>query len=490
MYDSFAADFWATFPISLVCLVGLVVVVVDCFWNDSPWLPVISAAGVTLALVIESSRLGYSGLAFSELLRYGGLAAFMNMVVLLSAALSIVLSVPYLTRARHNFGEVYALICFATAGMMFLVSSNNLISIFIGLETMSICLYALTGLVREDKGATEGALKYFLLGAFSTGFFLYGIALIYGATGSMYLPQIAASVSIGTPPVIFWAGTALLLVGFLFKVSAVPFHMWTPDVYQAAPTTLTGYMATASKAAAFTGIVIVGWYALPSAGATWQLTLAIVALVTMVVGNVIAVSQNNVKRMLAYSSIAHAGYMLVGLAAASPAGYSGVLYYLLVYTLMNIGAFGVMAVFEWDDHQGREQTLESLAGVGLKRPVLGVSMAFFMFSLAGFPPLAGFIGKVRVFAPAIDAGMTWLVVVGVLTSAVSAYYYLRVLYYFFMKSPEAGVDPAIQKLPVTLASIVVLIICAASQLWFGLLPSGILRLTDGFFGAASMGLLP
>jgi len=490
MYASFANDLWSTFPIVLVCLVGLVVVVVDCFWNDSPWLSVIAVAGVTGALLLESGRLGYSGLAFSELLRFGGIASFMNMVVLLSAALSIVLSVPYLTRLKHNFGEVHALICFATAGMMLMVSSNSLISIFIGLETMSICLYALTGLVREDEGATESALKYFLLGAFSTGFFLYGIALMYGATGTMYLPQIASSIAIGSPPVIFWAGTALLLVGFLFKVSAVPFHMWTPDVYQGAPTTLTGYMATASKAAAFTAIVLVGWYVLPGGNATWQITLAVVATVTMVVGNVIAIAQSNVKRMLAYSSIAHAGYVLVGLSAASPAGYSGVLYYMLVYTLMNIGAFGVMAVFEWDGHQGREQTLESLAGVGLKRPVLGVAMGFFMFSLAGFPPLAGFIGKVRVFAPAIEAGMTWLVVVGVLASAVSAYYYLRVLYYFFMKSPEGEADVDAKGQAVTLASIVVLVICAASQLWFGILPSGILRITDGFFSLSSIAALP
>jgi len=490
MYASFAADLWSTFPIVLICVIGLIVVVVDCFWNDSPWLAVIAAAGMTIALVFESSRLGYSGMAFSELLRYGGLASFMNMVVLLSAALSIVLSVPYLGRLKHNYGEVYALICFATAGMMLLVSSNNLITLFIGLETMSICLYALTGLVREDEGATESALKYFLLGAFSTGFFLYGIALIYGTSGSMYLPQIASSVALGKPPLIFWAGTALLLVGFLFKVSAVPFHMWTPDVYQGAPTTLTGYMATGSKTAAFTALILVGWYAMPSGSLTWQVTLAVVAAITMIVGNVIAISQSNVKRMLAYSSIAHAGYVLVGLAAASPAGYSGVLYYMLVYTLMNIGAFGVMAVFEWDGHQGREQTLESLAGVGLRRPVLGVSMAFFMFSLAGFPPLAGFIGKVRVFAPAIDAGMTWLVVIGVLASAVSAFYYLRVLYFFFMKSPEGDEEPAVQRQAVTLASMVVLVICAASQLWFGILPSGILHLTDGFFNVSSLAVLP
>jgi NADH-quinone oxidoreductase subunit N len=256
--------------------------------------------------------------------------------------------------------------------------------------------------------------------------------------------------------------------------------MWTPDVYQGAPTTLTGFMATASKAAAFAALILVVFHAMPANHAVLTTVFAVIAALTMIVGNLIAVAQNNVKRMLAYSSIAHAGYMLVALASGSPEGFSGMLYYLLVYSLMNVGAFGVMAVIEWDDAQGREQTLESVAGIGMKRPVLGVAMAFFMFSLSGFPPFAGFIGKVSVFAPAVDAGLTWLVILGVLMSAVSAYYYLRVLYYFFMKeSAESTQARLSQKL--SMGTMTALVICALSQLWFGILPSGILDLTNGFF---------
>lgn len=489
MYDLFLTDLWATFPITLVCLVGLVIVVVDIFFNDSPWLPVLGVAGFALAMFMESNNLAVDGLAFSGLLRYGGLSSFVNMVILLSAALTFVLSGPYLQRIKHDYGEVYALLAFATAGMMMMASSNSLITIFIGLETMSICLYVLTGLVRDDVGATESALKYFLLGAFSTGFFLYGIALLYGSTGTMYLPELAQGASREGTSIMFWSGSALLLVGFLFKVSAVPFHMWTPDVYQGAPTTLTGFMATASKTAAFAALLLVAYHAMPTDHPVWTTVLSVIAAVTMVVGNLLAVVQNNVKRMLAYSSIAHAGYMLVALAAGSTDAYSGVLYYLLVYSLMNIGAFGVMAVLEWDDVQGREQTIESLAGIGMKRPLLGVAMAFFMFSLAGFPPFAGFIGKVSVFAPAIDAGLTWLVVLGVLTSAVSAYYYLRVLFFFFMKDYD---EEAAGALPEKLAAstTAVLVICALSQLWFGIVPSGVLELTNGFFEAGMVIVIP
>lgn len=489
MYDSILVDLYATLPISIVAVVGLIIIVVDSFSNDSVWIPVLGVAGFAAALFIETGRLMLDGLVFSELIRYGGFSSFMNIVLLLSAALTCVLSVPYLKRIGHNYGEVYGLICFATVGMMLMVSANSLITIFVGLETMSICLYALTGLVREDVGATEGSLKYFVLGAFSTGFFLYGIALLYGATGTMTLTEMASGVDERGTSVMLWAGAALLLVGFLFKISAVPFHMWTPDVYQVAPTTITGYMATASKAAAFAALLLVGYYAVPLGQTSWSAAIAVVAGITMVVGNVLAVAQQNVKRMLAYSSIAHAGYMLVGVAAGSAAGYSGVAYYLLIYALMNIGAFGIMAVLEWDGTQGREQTLDSLAGVGMKRPLLGVAMAFFMFSLAGFPPLAGFIGKIRVFAPAIESGLTTLVVIGILSSAVSAYYYLRVLYVFFMKEADDEHAGRFNE-KLSLATAAVLMICAASQLYFGVLPSGILDLTDSFFTAGSLAVGP
>ena len=225
MYESFLADLWATFPITLVCVIGLVIVVVDVFANDSPWLPVLGVAGFAVAMLIESDRLAIDGLTFAGLLRHGGMASFVNLVILLGAAFTFILSGPYLERLKHNYGEVYALVTFATAGAMLMASSNSLITVFVGLETMSICLYALTGLIREDAGGTESALKYFLLGAFSTGFFLYGIALLYGSTGTMSLPELSNGPTSAEGAMLFWAGGALLLVGFLFKVSAVPFHL-------------------------------------------------------------------------------------------------------------------------------------------------------------------------------------------------------------------------------------------------------------------------
>ena len=289
--------------------------------------------------------------------------------------------------------------------------------------------------------------------------------------------RIAAEQSAG---VMFWGGVSLLLVGFLFKVSAAPFHMWTPDVYQGAPTTITGFMSTASKAAAFAALVVVLWKALPAE--RWADVLAVFAVITMVIGNVIALSQQNIKRMLAYSSIAHAGYVLVGLASGSQAGYSGALFYLMVYTIMNIGAFGVLALLEWDGKEGSEQTLESLAGVGYRKPFLGWTMAVFMFSLSGFPPLAGFLGKWAVFAPAIDADLVWLAIIGVLTSAVSAYYYLRVLVVFFMK-PEGENSPmAEHSFDIPRSSAAVLIACVVLLVVFGVTTFA-LDVTSGFFAA-------
>ena len=489
MYENILADIWITMPMMIVALTGVVVILWDCFQNDAPALPILSGLGLALALVWEATRFQTSGYAFDELILYGGFSTYMNVILLISALLCIGLSNEYLQRIRHNYGEVYGLILFATLGMMVMASSNNLIMIFVGLETMSICLYILTGLVRDNEGATESALKYFLLGAFSTGFFLYGIALLYGATGTMYLHEMQAGLAEqGGLDVLFWAGVGLLLVGFLFKVSAVPFHMWTPDVYQGAPTTLTGFMATGSKAAAFGSLILVLQHAVP-AGGGWGLTLALVATVTMVVGNVLAISQQNVKRMLAYSSIAHAGYILVALASGTPEGYAGTLYYLLVYTLMNIGAFGVLAVLERDGVQGREQTLDTLAGMGLKRPLLGVLMVFFMFSLTGFPPFAGFFGKLFVFAPAIQAGMTWLVIIGVLASAVSAYYYLRVLFYFYMKTPPDSVGDWVPTF--SMVTTVILVLCAFAQLALvGALPAGMMDLAYSFFDVTSVAALP
>lgn len=492
-YDTLWTDLGGGFSLVVLALVGLVLVVWDAFKNDAPALPWVGALALGVALVWEVFHLGSPPTtAFYDMIRVGGFASFINIVVLGSGLFSIVLSVPYLRRIEHGYGEVYALILFATVGMILLGTANNLVAIFVGLETMSIPLYILTGLVRDDEGAIESALKYFLLGAFSTGFFLYGIALLYGATGTMYLPEMAQGLAANDAQIMFWAGVALFLIGFLFKVSAVPFHMWTPDVYQGAPTTLTGYMSTASKAAAFASLILVLFYALEGLPEEqrWSMTLAVVALVTMVLGNVLALTQSNVKRMLAYSSIAHAGYILVGLAAGSSAGYSGALYYLLIYALMNIGAFGVIALLEWDGKEGRLQTIDSLAGIGFRKPLLGVTMGIFMFSLTGFPPFGGFFGKVAVFAPAIDAGLTWLAILGVLASVLSAYYYLRVLFVFWMRSPEEQTDEVKQAVfDVPRASAAVIVVCAALLVVIGFFP-WVREITQVFFESASMATMP
>lgn len=485
-YSSFLADMGATIPLVLTIVIGLVIVVVDSFKDNHPSIPWIAGVTLLVGMGIELTNLAAApGTVYHDQIRVGGMAAFVNALILGSGFLTIILLRPYLERIGHHIGEVYALILFATTGMIVLGSGNSLITIFIGLETMSICLYILTALVRSNKGSTESALKYFLLGAFATGFFLYGIALLYGATGTMYLTEMAGAAS--DSPTMFWSGVGLLLVGFLFKVSAAPFHMWTPDVYQGAPTPIVGYMSTASKAAAFAALILVLYLAVPTA--EWSGVLALVALLTMVIGNVIALAQQNVKRMLAYSSIAHAGYVLVGLASGTPEGYSGALFYLLVYTVMNIGAFGVIALLEWDDTEGSEQSLESLAGMGYKKPLLAWCMVFFMFGLAGFPPLGGFFGKVAVFGPAIHSGLTWLAIAGVLTSAISAYYYLRVLVVFFMKEsdPDVATDNTVFAVP--RASAAVIVLCVIMLVVLGVVPS-IMDVTTSFFDGNMMASLP
>ena len=485
-FSSLGADIVVSAPLVLTMVMGLVIVVLDAFRRNHVATPWIAAFTLAFGLVIEITRIGAaSGTAYYDLLRVGGMAAYVNALIFGSGLLTVILARPYLESIGHHIGEVYALILFASTGMIVLGTANSLITIFVGLETMSICLYILTGLVRTNKGATESALKYFLLGAFATGFLLYGIALMYGATGTMYLHEMQSAV--GDHQTMFWSGVGLLLVGFLFKVSAVPFHMWTPDVYQGAPTPLVGYMSTASKSAAFASLILVLYLALPST--QWIGVVAVIALLTMVIGNVIALAQTNVKRMLAYSSIAHAGYILVGLAAGSPEGYSGALFYLLVYTVMNIGAFGVIALLEWDGTEGSEQSLDSLSGIGYKKPLLAWSMVFFMFGLAGFPPLGGFIGKVAVFGPAIHSGLTWLAIVGVLTSAVSAYYYLRVLVVFFMKesNPDVATDNITFSVPGMSAAVIVL--CVIMLIVLGIVPT-FLDVTASFFDGNMLATLP
>ncbi len=484
-FDTILVDLTGGASIIWLSLMGVVVLVWDIFRNDALPIPWISAVAVLVALGYELLKIGDpSSTVFFSLIQTGGEASFISMIILISALGSIILCVPYLKAIKRSYGEIYALILFATSGMLMLGTANNMVTVFVGLETMSIALYILTGVVRSDEGALESALKYFLLGAFSTGFFLYGIALIYGATGTMYFSEFAVGYSTGDLRSLFWVGVGLFLVGFMFKVGAVPFHMWTPDVYQGAPTPLTGFMATASKAAAFAALILVLYHgigALDLGGANWQFALAMIALVTVIIGNILALTQDNVKRMLAYSSIAHAGYILIALAAGTGEAYAGAVYYLLIYALMNIGAFGAISLLEWDGKEGRTQTLDSLAGIGFKRPLIGITMAIFMFSLTGFPPLGGFFGKLAVFAPAVNAGLTWLALIGIAASVFSGYYYLRVLYVFWMK-PAIDADPIVQSrsFPIPRSSSIVLVMCAILLLGIGLIP-GVRDLTLSFF---------
>ena len=415
---------------------GLIAVTIDSYKDDHDAIYGLSVFSLAAALALSIMQMfGPTGVAWSGMITFGGVSAFGNSVILFGSLFCVLISREYLKAIDHDFGEVYAMMLFATAGMISLASANNLIMIFLGIETMSICLYVLAGLIKERKTGAEAALKYFLLGAFSTGFLLYGMALLYGATGSLYLPEIAEAAS---SSMLFVAGAGLLLIGFFFKISAVPFHMWTPDVYQGTPTTITAYMATASKSAAFVALILVLSKMIPANTAEWSEVIEVIAIITMILGNLIALVQDNIKRMLAYSSIAHAGYLLVGLAAGTPEGYSAVLFYLFAYTIMNVGAFGVVAFYE--RQQGLDFTdINNYAGLGFKRPIMGVLLSFFLFSLAGIPPFVGFIGKYMVFAAAVDAGFIALAIVGVLASATSVYYYLRPMVYMYFRSPHKDV---------------------------------------------------
>jgi NADH-quinone oxidoreductase subunit N len=362
-------------------------------------------------------------------------ALFFRLVILASAALALLFSAHYLRRTGEGRGEFYALLLFATAGMTLLASAADLIVVFLALEVLSLSLYVMTGFSWRRLSSQEAGLKYFLLGAFSSAFFLYGIALAYGATGTTSLAGIAGALS-GTDQglALPLTAAALLAVGFSFKVAAVPFHMWTPDVYQGAPTPVTGFMAAGTKVAGFAALIRVAQIALGPV--SWELTPALVALsaVTMVVGSVLAIAQDDVKRMLAYSSIAHAGFVLVGVAAGNQEGVSGAMFYLAAYAAMILGAFGVVILVS---RVGEERTsLRSYRGLARRNPVLGGLLVLFLLSLAGIPPTAGFMAKFLVFGAAVDAGLVGLVIVAVLASVVAAFFYLRVIVLAYMEDPE------------------------------------------------------
>jgi NADH-quinone oxidoreductase subunit N len=399
------------------------------------WLALFSVMGLAAAFGV--SIFGWFDAAHGRSVYGGSLAydrfsLFVDDILLVSAALVVLISPGYLNRRGLHYGEYYALILASTVGMMLLASAMSLMVIFLGIELLSIALYILSGFARSEERSQEGALKYLLLGGFASGFLLFGMALVYGETGHTQLALIAAALakSSAVDP-LFLAGVILMFVGLAFKVSAVPFHMWTPDVYQGAPTSVTTFMSVATKVAAFAALVRVFTFTFPAAYSRWEVIVALVAIASMVWGNVAALTQQSVKRMLAYSGIAQAGYILIGVAvtptpqsSAAISGTAAVLYYLAAYAVTNLGAFAVVTIMA-----GRGVDLDSydgLRGLAYRRPRVALAMGLFLLSLGGFPPTAGFFGKFFVFAAAIENQLLPLALWGIATSVVAAVYYLRV----------------------------------------------------------------
>ncbi|MEA2063195.1 MAG: NADH-quinone oxidoreductase subunit N [Gemmatimonadota bacterium] len=490
-------------------------------WNTLfPLLTVVTTAGFVLALAVigHLGRLGRAagwaaagisvlGLAFSAwmtwcqwcniptggawegfggLLRVDRFTCLVNLLILGGALLSVLVSSSLADNLKSFACEYFALLVLAVFGMMVMVGTTDLVVLLVGLETMSLAVYVLVGIRRDDKRDVEAALKYFLIGAFASGFLIYGIALMYGDSGSTRLEEIAHVLTSGGGGAgkLILAAMGLVLVGLFFKVSAVPFHMWVPDAYEGAPLPITAFMAVAVKAAAFAVLVrvlLVGFLPLAE---LWLPVLWTLAVVTMTLGNLAAIFQGNIKRMLAYSSIAHAGYLLVALASLAPEPgilaqqetLVSVLYYLVVYTLMNFGAFGVLIYLERGGSP--METLEQVRGTGFRYPVLGAAMALFMFSLAGIPPTGGFMGKFYVFSAAVRGDLVLLAVLGVLNSAVSVYYYLRVTVQMYMReSSDEDVNGGtpLPQLSFSLPMFLALSFCVIGVLYLGVQPSSLLE---------------
>jgi NADH-quinone oxidoreductase subunit N len=395
---------------------------------------------------------------------------FITWVLIVVGILSVAFSAPTIEREGLPAGEYYALMLFAIAGMMLMATATDLLVIFLALEVLSLAVYVLTGIRRNSPIAVEGAFKYFLLGAFSSSFFLYGIAFTYGLTGSTRLDRIGSLIAAQgmAPTPMQLAAVGLLLVGFAFKVSAVPFHMWTPDAYEGAPPAVTGFMSTGVKAAAFAAFARVFLSALGPLRAEWSSILWAIAAATMITGTVVGVSQSSVKRMLAYSSIAHAGYLLVALLAANDIGKGAILYYLLAYAVSNLGAFGIIAVLDNADRPNDQ--VRDYAGLWNDRPALAALMTIFLLSLGGFPPLAGFVAKWYVFGAAVKAGYSGLAIIGVLTSVVSVFFYLRIVVMMYMTTTET---PArVPSVPRVAGA--ALVVSAILVFYLGILPARVL----------------
>ncbi|HET9939645.1 MAG TPA: NADH-quinone oxidoreductase subunit N [Candidatus Eisenbacteria bacterium] len=466
-------------PLIIVSVLGILLLLVDLLLphgkkHHTAWL---ALAGIVYAMIRTYSQLGQFQVGYSGMVVLDSLSTVLNLLFLASTGVVILLSMPFLKKEDVEPSEYYALLLFATAGMMILGSGLDLITLFLGIEVLSISLYILAGYRRDSDASNEAAMKYFLLGAFASSVLLYGIALVYGATGTTSLVRIAETVSGSAtmPEGLMFAGVALILVGLAFKVAAAPFHMWTPDVYEGAPTPITAFLSAGPKAAAFAALIRTFFIGFGPIQAEWNTILAVIAALTMTIGNIAAIAQTRVKRMLAYSSIAHSGYVLIGIVAGGAAGGAAAVFYLFAYVAMNLGAFAVIVLLEHKGERGEE--LRDYAGIGFRYPVIGALLSLFMISLSGIPPTAGFMGKLYLFGAAVQSGHVLLAVIGVLNSAISVFYYLRLMVLMYMREEQETL-PAI-RVPLTLA--ICLLVAAVATLWPGLWPSA-------WIGAAREGM--
>jgi NADH-quinone oxidoreductase subunit N len=435
----------------------------------------LALAGLGVAALVALPLWNVGGSTFSDMIVLDRFSLTLTWIFLLGGALTMAMALDYLPRHGIEQGEFYPLIMFAVAGMILMAQATDLIVIFLGVELLSITLYILTGFAYPRVTSEEAAMKYLILGAFAAGFFVYGLALVYGAVGTTNLAAIgtylAAQPFVPADQVLLLAGAAMLLITFAFKVALVPFHMWTPDVYEGSPTPVAAFMSVGTKAASLAALLRILGTALPAAQEFWLPVLGVMAAATMIVGNLGALAQRNVKRMLAYSSVGHAGYALLGVIVATERGVEAFLFYMVAYTLTNMGAFAVVIALE---QRGEAAwSLDDFAGLYRRQPMLAIAMALFMFSLAGVPPTAGFMAKFYVFMSAYEGGLGWLALVGVLTSAIAAYFYLRIILRMFMQEPTRELEPALNRGLTTN-----IVIAGVLTLLIGLLPMPLISLVE------------
>ena len=430
-------DIGPVIPEITMTAMALIVLLADLLIKKKEVLAIFSIVGAT---AVAYTLAGSSGVTFGGMFISDGYSTFFKSIFLVNVILSVLISIKYIVIEKVNFGEYYSLILFSTVGMMIMASAGDLIVLYLGLELMALSTYVLAGFIRHNIKSNEAALKYFLLGAFSSAFLLYGISIIYGLTGTTDIKAISLFISekglAGNPSLLL--SVMFFTVAFGFKIAAAPFHMWAPDVYEGAPTSVTAFMSVGPKAAGFAVLGRVFMVAFASITVDWAAILIPISILTMGVGNIVALSQTNIKRMLAYSSIAHAGYALLGIIAANNEGLASMMNYLMIYAFMNIGAFAVIIMLRSEGFKGEDIT--DYEGLAKTHPLASALMLIFMFSLTGIPPTAGFIGKLYIFMSAINAGYTWLVIVAVIFSAISAFFYLRIVMYMYMKEPKATVS--------------------------------------------------